>query len=147
MRLTDGLAWSGLPLAAFSVSSHPPLQGRPGGLRWIASMCRTPQPPPMTDVADAEPFLARVDHGRWIVDCPCRAASMIWLEELVTWCAACANRHCGGQWQPVALPATARRIEEILLARPDAANRNWFPGETVDDLLAENAEHGHEVTA
>jgi hypothetical protein len=28
------------------------------------------------------------------------------------------------------------------MARPDPTTRHWLPGETVDDLLAENAAYG-----
>jgi hypothetical protein len=30
----------------------------------------------------------------------------------------------------------------VLMMRPVAATRNWKPGETIDDLLMENAAHG-----
>jgi hypothetical protein len=33
-------------------------------------------------------------------------------------------------------------IEAVLLMRPDPASRNWEPGETVADLVMENAAHG-----
>jgi hypothetical protein len=32
-------------------------------------------------------------------------------------------------------------IEAALRVRPDPTTRNWLPGETVADLLRENAEH------
>ena len=33
-------------------------------------------------------------------------------------------------------------VERILMMRPDPTKRNWWPGETLHDLIAENAEHG-----
>jgi hypothetical protein len=39
-----------------------------------------------------------------------------------------------------AIPPMAA-IEALLDRRPDAATRNWTPGETVDDLAAENRAH------
>lgn len=35
-----------------------------------------------------------------------------------------------------------RGVERLLMMRPAPANRNWFPGETLHDLMLENAEHG-----
>lgn len=35
-----------------------------------------------------------------------------------------------------------RGIERLLSMRPDELNRNWVPGETLIDLMAENAKHG-----
>jgi hypothetical protein len=50
---------------------------------------------------------------------------------------------CGSAW-PARWPAdTVRRgVEQILGDRPDPAKRNWFPGETLADLVLENAIHG-----
>lgn len=33
-------------------------------------------------------------------------------------------------------------VERLLMMRPDPTKRNWFPGETLHDLMLENAEHG-----
>lgn len=33
-------------------------------------------------------------------------------------------------------------VERILMMRPDPSTRNWFPGETLNDLVWENGEHG-----
>jgi hypothetical protein len=33
-------------------------------------------------------------------------------------------------------------VERLLLMRPSPANQNWQPGETLLDLMVENAEHG-----
>lgn len=35
-----------------------------------------------------------------------------------------------------------RGIERLLMMRPIPYTRNWLPGETLTDLLAENIEHG-----
>jgi hypothetical protein len=44
---------------------------------------------------------------------------------------------CPADW-----PAAAADINALLAARPQPETRNWLPGETVEDLLAENAIHG-----
>lgn len=46
---------------------------------------------------------------------------------------------CRAQWPDAdAVPV----IEQLVLARPVPATRNWVPGETPSHLLAENFEHG-----
>jgi hypothetical protein len=37
---------------------------------------------------------------------------------------------------------TMRDVERLLMMRPDPTTRNWLPGESVQDLMWENAEHG-----
>jgi hypothetical protein len=50
----------------------------------------------------------------------------------------CGNSYAA-QW-----PATSLRagVEQLLALRPDPAKRNWEPGETLEQLLWENAAHG-----
>jgi len=33
-------------------------------------------------------------------------------------------------------------VERILMMRPDPSTRNWVPGETLQDLMWENGQHG-----
>lgn len=44
---------------------------------------------------------------------------------------------CASEW-----PANAAEIEWALAQRPMVNTRNWAPPETLDDLIAENIEHG-----
>jgi hypothetical protein len=91
--------------------------------------------------------MARVDLGRWLVDCgACANAVVIDDEDLVFICPRCGS---GGRWREVVMPSERVEIEEILLMRPgfrDATlNRFWFPGETTDQLADENFAHGNPV--
>lgn len=96
--------------------------------------------PPLSVVAEVEPMPVRVDWGRWIADCPCGGAEMVWLEgPHQIWCAQCGNAALGGQWRPVALPDRVHEIIVALEARPHRKDRNWRPPETADDLHAWNA--------
>ncbi|MFB4312944.1 hypothetical protein [Actinomadura sp. 21ATH] len=109
---------------------------------------------------------ARVQAGEWIADCPapdCQNAEFVsekdprrrgvagsrWLPFLEFVCTVCGAR-CPIQW-----PADAEEIIAVLDRRPNPMTRNWWPagaklavltgtptGQTVADLLAENAEHG-----
>ncbi len=101
-------------------------------------------PLPPVDIKSMGPsVLARVDLGRWLVDCSaCSSAVVIDDEDLVFICPKCGS---GGKWALIIMPAERVEIEEILLLRPGFrdANRNrfWFPGESIDKLCVENIEH------
>lgn len=84
---------------------------------------------------------ALVNWSRWIANCPgwyCRGATD--LDYGQTW-TVCAEPWCRTR-AAVVWPANVPDIEYLLSLRPDPTTRNWEPGETVHDLLAENIEHG-----
>ncbi len=97
---------------------------------------------------------ARVNHGRWIADCPRRyCANAMRLEP------GQATFHCGGAGgclmvADIEWPADADSIWEALLERPVPTTRNWYPdghveavrlnlphGQTAADLRAEQREY------
>jgi hypothetical protein len=86
-----------------------------------------------------EAIEARIDHGRWIVECPCGAGNAVDVAAKIALCFGCGTAHLN-----VRLPEqrTARAIERALLARPHVKTRNWQPDESVDDLMNENLRHG-----
>lgn len=93
--------------------------------------------------------VARVDHSRWIADCPdpeCGGAEFVSFADPRFFCCECRNKAIDHAYLPVELPSTTDRgdIEELLLARSSGESRNWLPSETVDDLLAQNRAHGVE---
>lgn len=49
---------------------------------------------------------------------------------------------CGVEWPP-----DIADLERVLLARPAPSTRNWRPGESLEDLVAENFAHGLVPTA
>lgn len=103
---------------------------------------------------------ARLNHGRWIVDCPnCNGAEFavpgqdfvcmsewvpkamgdaVGVEAVYLKAREMAKR--AKQVYAVAFPDSVSEIERVLSARP-AENRNWTPGESVDDLKQENRAH------
>lgn len=116
--------------------------------------------PPMSHVvATAEPLVARVNHGIWITSCSCgapprpdipwvpNAGTVVFLDVLLGWDVRCGNQGWGGGWRAITAPAETerRQIEAVLLCRPRVEDRNWEPGETIADLLAQNREHGDPV--
>lgn len=117
-------------------------------------------------------LFARMDHGRWIVDCPngCNTAEYA----ADTFVCSCCNpdvmafayrlREDGlydrvpdpavraearlqaaaiGQIFEVEFPEDKQEIEKILRKRP-IQNMNWSPGETLEQLRKENIQHGLE---
>lgn len=81
---------------------------------------------------------ARVNHGRWIADCAACKSGMLTHPE---WRLACCGE-CGAIYSRITFPVMASAIEHVLCRRPQRSTQNWFPTETVNDLLRENREHG-----
>lgn len=82
---------------------------------------------------------ARANWGRWVADCP-YCPSALWVEPGSTdfVCGDCHSR-AGIVWPD---QETVYAIERLLMQRPNVVTRNWEPGETVRDLMVENAAHG-----
>lgn len=111
--------------------------------------------PPLDHVVrTAEPLAAQVNHGTWIAPCSCGARTglpapgcVVFLDMLLEWCVRCGNQAWGGGWRQIVAPAPdeRRKIEAVLLCRPNVGDRNWEPHEAVADLIAQNREHGDPV--
>jgi len=89
---------------------------------------------------------AQVNHGRWIAECSTGCGDAVLLGKNAD-LYLCSN--CDVGWQLVVWPEEQAAIESDLLKRPhnirvepEPSSRNWTPGETVEDLRAENAERG-----
>lgn len=107
------------------------------------------EPPDRTRVVKAaEAVVAYVNHGRWVADCPdpaCAGAELVDPAEPLFYCLSCYNAAVGGAWRPVRFPPRSARqaIEQALLERARPERRNWYPGETVEDLRREHALRQH----
>ena len=85
---------------------------------------------------------AYVNQGRWVALCPaCEtglhlARGVRTVSKRFIW----RGGECSGCAYPLILvwPEAADLIDEILAQRPLPVNRNWWPHETAEDLLAEN---------
>ena len=98
--------------------------------------------PPATD-ALGSPVIARVNIGRWIVDCEaCATTVVIDDADLFFWCCRCGSGHV---WHPIEMPQDRGEIERLLMLRPGwrgtGEHRNW-EGESVEELRQENRDHG-----
>lgn len=99
--------------------------------------------PPFKDVHATMRLYARVNHNRWIVDCPtCKNAEFLWPDERLFMCQICWNGTFNGQWVSVEVPQQKNIIEQILKTRPAPQNRNWEIGESVQELRRQNRDHG-----
>lgn len=106
---------------------------------WLRGLLKMRLP---SEVLDTPLRFARVEQGRWLIDCPdCNGATLADLEDPRFFCPDCQNAMSGGVWLRVMLPPNVAAIEHELLKRP-IVNRNWTPGETVGALKADNAIHG-----
>lgn len=132
--------------AEFARPDVPPEQGA----LWHPAACWT-APVPLAQVAGngtgGLAYNAFISHGRWVVGClDCSSAELACLTDPRFMCAECANVGNDHLFRRVIFPPNRAEIEAALLLRP-VANRNWMPPETLEDLLAENAEHHLGVTA
>lgn len=102
---------------------------------------------------------AYVNHGRWVVMCPtvyyfadgseirCNTALLATEQCPIFSCPVCGNINNNGKAYKVIFPSKIKEIEEILLSRPAhhpeyADIRNWYPDETIDQLIEENKRMG-----
>lgn len=86
--------------------------------------------------------LAMVIRGSWRAGCPFCNGSVFCEPSEPFFCPDCAMQ--GNQFRPmrVVMPERRQDIERLLRMRPDPNTRNWIPPETVENLIAENLEHG-----
>lgn len=91
---------------------------------------------------------AYINHGRWIAECAVAGCGYAIVTSVGFPYLLCANPACfDDEWHEVIFPANRVGIEEVLLHRPAldrfrARTRNWYPGETIGKLRAENTGHG-----
>lgn len=95
----------------------------------------------MTTLAIPGLAYAEANWGRWVARCPaglCASAMQIprWQQRFV--CDGLGG--CGWTTQ-IAWPEDPEAIEALLAMRPDVRTRSWLPGETLQQLLQENAAH------
>ncbi len=96
-----------------------------------------------------------VNQGRWVVECDadnCRGAIDVSGRYIAGIRCDCKDRTaCYHKADPCGhiirldWPADLEAIDRVLARRPDPSTRNWLPGETVEDLKAENLLHGMRV--
>lgn len=94
-----------------------------------------------SDVAIAGVAYAEANWGRWVARCVrpwCTNAVALEVGQQGFICIGLGG--CGASVD-VVWPPDAQAIEAILAMRPVARTQNWTAGETLEELLAENAAH------
>jgi hypothetical protein len=94
----------------------------------------------VTGLAPPGMAYAEANQGRWIARCPrpwCDNAVQLWRGSHLMICTGDAGA-CGTV-SPVVWPPDPVAIEAVLSMRPTVKWQSWLPGETVHDLLDENA--------
>jgi hypothetical protein len=126
-----GRAQSGYEQALF-------VRAQQGGLwhRWDV------EPAEPQGFAVGESVAAKVNSGRWIIQCRCGGAQLATPGQDRFFCIDCLNDYVGRQWVRVEWPASVAGIEAVLEARQDPHTQSWELGESVEDLQAENDAHG-----
>lgn len=77
--------------------------------------------------------------GKWLVWCECGNYPSVHPE----WRLACCFE-CGAIYEDLVVPPEAIEIARVLSRRPKIQNRAWLAPQTLDDVRAENVEHGIE---
>ncbi len=96
------------------------------------------------DISGSKPLEARIEHSRYVVDCPnCNSAEFAFEDNLFL-CSMCNNSDIGGKLRKVKMPKDRKEIEAILSKR-QIKNRHWIPSQTIKDLENENIIHALEV--
>jgi hypothetical protein len=109
------------------------------GARWCPALVNVPMPDDARRGDAASALAVRVNHGRWVIDCPdCGGAQLACRTDPRFFCTDCGNAAVGGAWRPVRWPADAAGVEAALGARP-LGLQNWTEDEPVGLLRAENA--------
>lgn len=85
---------------------------------------------PLGEAPDAAPVYARMNYARWLADCECGAAVMLFRGEAGKWfwCPACGNASTGGKLRPVIWPAGRDQIDTDMSTLP-AGLAQWEPSE------------------
>lgn len=83
---------------------------------------------------------------RWIVLCPdCAGAEDGDPADPRFFCMSCFNSGCGGRWRRAIYPEDRAAIEALVLARSEPRARAYLPGETLDDIRAQNLRLGDPI--
>lgn len=96
---------------------------------------------------------AWIHNNRWICKCECGGQETIDPEDLRFFCMSCFNFLAKGRSRKIKLPAQWKKVEAVMLARPDPLTRcmaygmdletlAWKCLETLADLEQENQSHG-----
>lgn len=87
-----------------------------------------------------------VSGGSWKVSCATHGCGEFPLVKF-EWDGLAICFNCGATYEGIQPPDDRAAIERVLLLRPEPHTRNWLPSESVQDLIAENCDHGIQEAA
>jgi hypothetical protein len=96
--------------------------------------------------APGAPAFVHLIRGRWVVRCPFCPRLVAFMKQERFVCPLCGNAAAGGRYAEVRAPSIefAQALQPLMLLRP-VENRSWLHGETLNQIRAENIEHGLEA--
>jgi hypothetical protein len=94
----------------------------------LAAQGIPPAPRPLGEDPAAPPVYARMNHARWLGECECGSAVMLFRQGPWFWCPTCANAGTGGKMRPISWPEPAEleRVNRDMATLP-AGLANWDP--------------------
>lgn len=123
----------------------------PSGLYGILAERNGVELPPLSEVfTDEPPLAAELYHDVWVVRCPtvgCGDVVVAWRAEALFMCTTCWNGPTDGKWRRVGYPDEVLDIEEVLGYRMISHERNWYPTESLQDVIEQNKQRGDGVPA
>jgi hypothetical protein len=125
-----------------TAESYPSFFGAPDNIPvagWASYIYNSGNQPNDNTLYDSIVLPVFVNQGRWMASCPfgCGEAQVTSETDHRWYCTTCSNFGGGGKWVPTIWPDNQADIETALVVRPPVF-QNWVPGETVEQLLAEN---------
>jgi len=111
--------------------------------QWVEIAARATNRAALVDWHTHGSVYAIVNHSRWVAQCPHCPNAMYVMPGMPFWCTNCLMTGNRGMAMEVDFLEEMDAIERVLLLRPDPKTRNWGPHETLDQLVAQNMEHGH----
>jgi hypothetical protein len=124
-------------------SDFPNVQQRGGYRPWIEFLVQSRWPGFIVTWNKSEiTITAEIVRSNWVAVCPhCQTPILTEPDDLL-FCPDCLMQADNFLAVTVKVPVMGKEIEDLLVKRPDPMTRNWTTRETLEDLAAENAEHG-----
>lgn len=89
-----------------------------------------------------DPVHLQINASRMIAHCDICGEAMAVNPDGAFFCMGCLNYRNENLARPLLVPDDLADICAVLVKRPSARTRNWVPGESLQDLIAENEAEG-----
>lgn len=89
-----------------------------------------PAPRPIGEAPDAPPAIAIMNHARWLAECECGSAVLLFKGGEWFWCPSCGNAAAAGKMRPIQWPSELDRINRDKESQPSGL-AHWTPEDEV----------------